>query len=97
MLPPNLRHHLCLAVKETLNNAIKHANATEVRLQVELLRRELSITVADNGIGLTGTNPPGDGLDNLETRLAEIDGTVVRASAAGGGTRIVLTVQVPII
>lgn len=95
-LGPNLRHHLWLAVKETLNNAVKHAGATEVQLQVELFRGELSIRITDNGVGFTGAAlAEQDGLANLQTRLSEINGTAQLTSAPGAGTRIVLTVQLP--
>ena len=94
VLRPNIRHHLCLAVKEVLNNAVKHAAATEVQLRVEVLRQELSIMITDNGIGFTGAVPAGhDGLKNLKSRLHEIAGAVQLASLPGGGTRIVLAVN----
>ena len=92
----NIRHHLCLAVKEALNNAVKHAGATAVHLQVVLLRQELTVSIEDNGTGFTGTAPAGhDGLANLQTRLREIAGTAHLSSAPGSGTRIRLTVQLP--
>jgi len=97
-LRPNIRHHLCLAIKEALNNAVKHAGATAVQLRVDLLRNELTVTIADNGTGFTGTAPAGhDGLENLQTRLREIAGTAQLTSTPGAGTRIVLTVPVPAI
>ena len=95
-LRPNIRHHLCLAVKEALNNAVKHAGATEVHLRVELLRQELTVTISDNGSGFTGAAPVGhDGLENLQTRLREIAGAAQLSSTPDTGTRIVLTVQLP--
>ena len=98
VLRPNIRHHLCLAVKEVLNNAVKHAAATEVQLRVEVLRQELFITITDNGIGFTGAVPAGhDGLKNLKSRLLEIAGTVQLTSSPGSGTRIVLAVNLPTI
>ena len=98
VLRPTIRHHLCLAVKEVLNNAVKHATASEAQLRVEVLRHELSITITDNGIGFTGAVPAGhDGLKNLRSRMNEIAGTIQLASSPGGGTRIVLAVNLPTI
>ena len=95
-LRPNIRHHICLAVKEALHNAVRHTGATEVNLRVELLRQELRVTIADNGTGLTGEAVArSDGLANLQTQMHEIDGTAQLISTAGGGTCIVLTVQLP--
>ena len=96
VLHSNIRHHLCLAVKEVLNNAVKHAGATEIQLRVEVLRQELTITITDNGSGFTGPAPAGhDGLENLQTRLREMNGAVRIRSTPGVGTRIELTVQLP--
>jgi len=93
-LRPNLRHHICLAVKEILNNCVKHAGATEVQLRVEWLRQTLTVTIADNGGGLTGDTPAHhDGLANIDARLREVAGTVRCTSAPGQGTRFVLTVE----
>ena len=95
-LSPNFRHHICLAVKEALHNAVQHAGATEIKMQIELLRQELTITITDNGIGFTGEAPAGhDGLANLKTRMREIAGSMQLTSTANTGTRIVLTVQLP--
>ena len=83
-------------MKEVLNNAVKHAGATEIQVRVEVLRQELTITITDNGAGFTGPAPAGhDGLENLQTRLREIHGTVQIRSTPGAGTRIGLTVQLP--
>ena len=95
-LTPNIRHHFCLAMKEALNNAVKHAKATEIHLRVEILRHELSLTITDNGTGVIGAVRLGfDGLENLQTRMREVGGTMQLSSVPGRGTRIVLTIQVP--
>jgi signal transduction histidine kinase len=47
-----LRYNLFLALKETLNNIVKHAQATEVWLRLKLAGRSLTIVVEDNGRGL---------------------------------------------
>jgi len=101
VLPMNasLRHHLSLAIKEVLNNIIKHAEATEVHVRVEFIRQELKVTLEDNGVGFRQPAAPGhegDGLANLETRLQEIGGRVERSSDVGQGTRVRLTVRLPV-
>ena len=98
MIGSHVRHHLCLAIREALHNAVKHAGASEVHLRVELTGRTLRITIQDNGRGFPAGAQfePGvgrDGLSNLRDRLAEIGGSVVYESAPGEGTRAVLTVE----
>ena len=94
----NVRHQLCMALKECLHNGIKHARATEMRIGVALHDRILRLTVADNGTGFDPAARPSprgthDGLDNLRRRLADIHGTCEIQSAPGQGTRVVLQVK----
>ena len=46
-----VRHNLFLAVKETLNNTVKHSGATEVRVTLEFVPGGFRLLVADNGRG----------------------------------------------
>jgi signal transduction histidine kinase len=108
-LPPELpaagvdaetRYHLFLALKEALNNVVKHAHASEVRLRLRLEPRSLTLIVEDNGQGFPTSSGNGNGdrlasghgLPNLEKRLAEVGGRCTVHSAPGRGTRIELTV-----
>jgi signal transduction histidine kinase len=95
-LPSGLRHRLMMAVKEALNNALKHATATEVQVQLELTGQRLLVTVADNGCGFDpATVKRGNGLDHLARRMEEAGGTCAVESQPGGGTRVRLDVLLP--
>jgi len=99
-LGSNLRHHLCLAVKEALHNIVKHAEASEVHVAISLAGQKLTICIQDDGRGFaglaTGSVASGhDGLTNLQTRLDEIGGQLLRESPPGQGTRLVLSVELP--
>src|SRR5262249_28418871 len=50
-LGTEVRHNVFLAVKEALNNVLKHAGATEVWLRLVLQESEVSVLVEDNGRG----------------------------------------------
>ena len=87
------RHNLFLAVKESLNNVIRHAGATEVELQLIYRDRRLEIIIADNGRGFARASVGrGHGLANLEQRLAALQGECRIESEPGKGTRISLIV-----
>jgi len=103
VLSAELRHNLFLAVKEALNNAIKHAAATEVSLQFKTQPSGFSFVIKDNGGGFvpgggttaateSGRSSSGHGLPNLADRLAKIGGTCAIRSAPGRGTEVELTV-----
>lgn len=92
-LASGLRHRLMMAVKEALNNALKHARATEVRVQLELEGECLRVTVADNGDGFDpAIVKRGNGLDHSGRRMEEIGGTCVVESRPGAGTCVRLSV-----
>jgi signal transduction histidine kinase len=88
------RHHLFLAVKEALNNVLKHANATKASLRIRVDERHLEVTVEDNGSGCLPqtSRRQGIGRQNMPERLAQIGGTLDFKSEIGKGTRIVMTV-----
>jgi len=99
-----MRYNLFLALKEALNNIVKHAHATEVWLRLRLEPKAFTLVVEDNGRGLE-TNGKGDttvigadrissgsGLLNLEKRLSAIGGRCVVESTPGNGTRVEMTV-----
>jgi signal transduction histidine kinase/ligand-binding sensor domain-containing protein len=47
-----LRYNLFLALKEALNNVVKHAKATEVWLRLKIEAHSFTLSVEDNGCGL---------------------------------------------
>lgn len=95
-LPSGVRHRLIMVVKETLNNALKHARASEVRVQLEIDGEHLRVTVADNGDGFDpATAKRGNGLEHSARRMEEIGGTCHVESIAGLGTQVRLYVQLP--
>jgi signal transduction histidine kinase len=97
-LGAHVRHHLWLAIKESLHNIVKHAGASEVQLEIKLQGRELSVSISDNGRGFVSgdvTSNGQDGLKNLRARLQEIDGDLQHESRPGSGTRLVLSVKLP--
>ena len=46
-----VRHHVFLAFKEALNNAVRHGGATEVSFKVRLSDDRMQILIVDNGRG----------------------------------------------
>ncbi len=87
------RHCLFLAVKETLNNVIRHASATKVELQMGQFEDRLEIVIADNGRGFDwNTSRRGHGLANLKERLETLHGLCQIESQPGNGTTVKFTV-----
>lgn len=92
-----VRHHLFLAVKEALNNAIRHSNATEINFRVRVSREGLVICITDNGSGFdTSERSNGYGLLNLRDRLAHLHGRCELESTPGTGTTVSLQLPLPV-
>ncbi len=90
------RHSLFLAVKEALNNVIRHAAATEVELQISQFDDCLQVVIADNGRGFDwNTIRRGNGLTNLRERLEGINGQCQIEPQAGKGTTVKFTIPLP--
>jgi signal transduction histidine kinase len=74
-------------VAEALTNAAKHAHASLVSVEAEVLDGDLRLSVQDDGIG--GANPArGSGLVGLADRVEALGGKLTLHSPSGGGTTL---------
>jgi signal transduction histidine kinase len=81
------------AVAEALTNAAKHAQASEVRVELDMRDGVLHLAISDDGIG--GADPAqGTGLVGLSDRIEALGGTLSVTSPAGRGTT--LLIQIPV-
>jgi signal transduction histidine kinase len=72
-----IRRNIYLCTKEALNNVIKHANASLVELDIQLLKDKLIINVRDNGTGFPDNSDSkffSNGLKNMRNRMAQVNG-----------------------
>jgi signal transduction histidine kinase len=85
-----VRHNLFLAIKESLSNIARHANATEVSMLILATDKSLNVIIQDNGRGFSGEakSDGADGLENMRLRIAEIGGQFQIKSRPGAGTSI---------
>lgn len=73
-------------LQEQLNNVLKHAEATEVTIQLERREDTLHLSIADNGKGFQVQNSQnGIGLMNMRTRAENLSGSFVVKSSPGQG------------
>jgi two-component system, NarL family, sensor histidine kinase DegS len=86
-------------VQEGLNNAIKYAEADEVRIILSNNDESLNLTIADNGKGFNskiGSNgkpsSSGNGIVNIQERTSLINGEFKIETAPGMGTKIFIKV-----
>jgi signal transduction histidine kinase/ligand-binding sensor domain-containing protein len=94
-LSAQIRHTLFLAFKEALNNVVKYAGATEVRISLEPGDGFFTLSIQDNGKGIDpdapsdpGRTNAGSGLANMRNRMATIGGFCTVQSMQGQGTTV---------
>lgn len=76
-------------IQESVNNAIKHAKASEIQLYFGKENGQFRIEIQDNGKGFDQTNyEPGNGMYNMNKRIADIGGQLTIFSKPNEGTHI---------
>jgi len=98
-LSPRVERELLKIAQEAVTNAVRHANAERIDLELAFDSRKLRMTIADNGRGITGTpngsGPDGHfGLQGMRERAEEIDADFRVETAAGKGT--IVSVETPV-
>ncbi len=86
-VPPQIKIGLYRLAQEALNNAAKHAHATEAHIRLCLLSGKIEIIISDNGRGFdAGQNPKGLGLGIMHERADAIGADLEIRSEIGVGT-----------
>ncbi|MBD2108196.1 PAS domain S-box protein [Nodosilinea sp. FACHB-13] len=95
-LPTEVENNLLRMGQEALTNAIKHANADEIRVELVYDRDQVCLRVQDNGQGFGVGNIPaseGFGLLGMSERAERIGAQLTIRSQPGQGTEIIVTVN----
>jgi len=97
LLPVAVVHNLRMIARESVTNALKHAAATHIEVQVTLTDlRALVLTITDNGRGFdvardTRGKTGHYGCVGIRERSAKLGARIVWHSAPGAGTRVEVT------
>ena len=79
-------------IQELLTNAIRHAKASEVLVQLVFAENSVSITAEDNGLGFDVEKIAGYGLKNIHSRVAQLKGKIDFKSSPGNGTSVYMEI-----
>lgn len=89
------RKNLFLIFKESINNAAKYSEGTEVIISIRMQNNALQLSVRDNGKGFDKARVRnGNGLANMTERARMLKGTLIQFSEPGKGTEIVAELPV---
>jgi signal transduction histidine kinase len=84
-------------VQEALQNVVKHANATEVKILVDFNPENMIVSIADNGQGFDPSAYNGQGLKNMQARAKMIDGKCEIWSSEQEGTELKIIVPLMVV
>jgi len=92
-MPSPERHSLFLAAKEALQNIVKHAEAGQVWVRLNLEPGVLLLLIEDDGKGWDAELLPvasgavaGNGLSNMQKRMEQLGGRFAQQTKPGSGT-----------
>ena len=79
--------------QEAINNAVIHAQATQLTVRLHRMGKQVALGIGDNGMGLPKRRArAGSGINNMKTRARLISARFsLSAGAEGGGTQVTVT------
>jgi signal transduction histidine kinase len=87
-LPAEVEASVYFFVSEALTNVAKHAQASRATLRLAVGQDQLTVEVADDGIGGASLESAGSGLPGLADRIAALEGRLELSSEPGAGTTL---------
>ena len=96
-LPENTEIMLYRIIQEMVNNTLKHAEAKNIRLHMNILSEQLNITYSDDGIGFNVEEKlqiKSIGLTSIQSRVEFLNGQSTLESAKGKGTAYLMEIPI---
>lgn len=91
-----VKTHIFRIIQELLNNAVKHANASEINLLISLKNKTIKIKVNDNGVGFNEhsdiSKMKSNGLKNILRRTQLMDGKLFLDTSINEGTEFIIEI-----
>ncbi len=100
-LDPVIETAIYRVVQESLHNVAKHAQAQNVNIQMERNGETLRLVIEDDGVGIRAvsnakTMRPSFGMAGMHERISTLGGQMRVSSRKGEGTKITVSVPVPL-
>ena len=92
-IPKAIGYQLFRIVQECLTNIMKHAEASEVRIDLQFDSKKIQLNVSDNGKGLPeNLKSQGFGIRGMQERVESMHGNLDIQSSPGNGTKLQVTI-----
>ncbi|MDE0536632.1 tetratricopeptide repeat-containing sensor histidine kinase [Tenacibaculum sp. L6] len=90
----SIKRLLYLSTRESIQNCKKYAKASTITIYFSVHKKYVHLNITDNGVGFnTEVSKKGIGLQNLQERVEELNGTLTITSEIGKGTQT--HIQIP--
>ncbi len=87
------KKNILLIIREAMNNIAKYSKASASTLQINIVDKNVEITITDNGVGFDMKNEKkGNGLWNMEQRAKELNGNFDIDTSQNNGTSLLVTI-----
>jgi signal transduction histidine kinase len=91
--PAEVEAALYFCCVEAVQNAAKHAAATRITVELDLVGDTLTMLVGDDGVGIRpGVVSEAGGLGNMRDRIDSVGGELVVRPRDAGGTEVLAVV-----
>ncbi len=97
-LPAEVEDHLFRIVQEAVNNALRHAQARHVKVELSQAAGEATVLVVDDGVGFDverALSRQGFGLESMQQRAQLIGARIDWLARPGQGTQVLLSWTAP--
>ena len=100
-LPSATKHHLLRIAQEAITNAVRHASAHTIAINLAYAPDSIALSVTDDGCGFVPSAALANGIGHfglrgLRGRAGKINGDLQVDSAPGRGTTVSVTVSGPV-
>jgi signal transduction histidine kinase len=92
LVPAHVREQLFVILREGVRNAVSHAGAGRMDVEVRVSSGEVAGCVHDDGRGFVEEGWHGGGLRSMKERAELLGGTLEASSRLGGGTTIKVSI-----
>lgn len=88
-LPAIVATHLVASLREAVSNVVRHAEARQLEITIDVAGSGVTLTVTDDGRGIDPAVVSSSGLRNIRHRAAQLGGWCIWQPGVGGGTSLV--------
>lgn len=93
---PTAALHLSRLLREAISNALRHASASQISIDLAWQENKIVLTIQDDGIGLPVSGlKPNRGINSMRARAAALGGQISWECLAPNGCRVAVEVSLP--